>query len=163
MRRTFFNAATGLIMVLAVLTLADAVNAQGKTREARGKRYTKGQVKQVIKRVETRVDNFVKNYDRALDRSRLDGTKREDWLMKRARDLENATDELRREFDRSDRWIENKDEVRRALNIATDINRNMKRRRYDRKTEANWARVRYELNTLADIYNLPAVGSRAYS
>lgn len=156
MRKQVLNFVTGMVVVLTVLILADSINAQ-RTREARGKRYTKGQVKKVIKRLETRVDNFVKNYDKALDKSRLDGTKREDWLMKRARDLENATDELEREFDRSDRWIENKAEVRKALNIARDINRNMKNRRYGRKTEANWAKVRYELNTLADIYNLPKI------
>ena len=116
----------------------------------------------VITRVEDRVDNFVKNYDRALDNSRLDGTQREDWLMKRARDLEGATDELSREFQRRDAWIENKDEVRRCLNIATDIHKNMRSRRYGAGTEANWNRVVYELNTLADIYNLPKVGSAAY-
>ena len=161
MRKQFFSILTGMMVVFAVLMMADSTNAQ-KRREARGKKYSKAQVKKVIERVETRVDNFVENYDEALDNSRLDGTEREDWLMKRARDLENATDELEREFDRSDRWIENKAEVRKCLNIATDINRNMKNRRYGKKTESNWARVRYELNTLADIYNLPKVGSRAY-
>lgn len=161
MRKQIFSVLTGMVVVFAILVMANSTNAQ-KTKEARGKRYTKAQVKKVIERVETRVDNFVKNYDKALDDSRLDGTEREDWLMKRARDLENATDELEREFDRSDRWIENKAEVRKCLNIATDINKNMKNRRYDRKTEANWAKVRYELNTLADIYNLPKVGSSAY-
>lgn len=161
MKKQFFSVLTGMVVVFAILVLANSTNAQ-RTKEARGKRYTKAQVKKVIERVETRVDNFVENYDDALDNSGLDGTEREDWLMKRARDLENATDELEREFDRNDRWIENKAEVRKCLNIATDINRNMKNRRYNRKTEANWARVRYELNTLADIYNLPKVGSKAY-
>lgn len=161
MRKQIFSVLTGMVVVFAILVLANSTNAQ-RTKEARGKRYTKAQVKKVIERLETRVDNFVKNYDKSLDESLLDGTEREDWLMKRARDLENATDELEREFDRNDRSIENKAEVRKCLNIATDINRNMKNRRYGRKTEANWARVRYELNTLADIYNLPKVGSKAY-
>ena len=161
MRKHIFSVLTGMVLVFAILVLANSTNAQ-KTREARGKRFTKSQVKEVIKRVETRVDNFVKNYDKALDDSRLNGTKREDWLMKRARDLEHATDELRREFDRSDRWIENKAEVRKCLNIASDIDKNMRNRKYGKKTEANWAKVRYEINTLADIYNLPKVGSSAY-
>lgn len=155
------NSVKIVVAMLAVAILATTAVAQ-RTREARGKRYTKAQVKKVIERVEDRVDNFVDNYDKALDRSRLDGSEREDWLMDRARDLESATDELAREFDRRDRWVENRAEVRSCLDIATDINRNMKRRRYGRKTEANWARVRYELNTLADIYELPRVGSNAY-
>jgi hypothetical protein len=160
MRKYLVNLFVGLGAVLMMLSLADTSSAQ--RRESRNRLMTKAQVKAVINRVEDRVDNFVSNYDKALDRSRLDGTEREDWLMKRARDLESATDELSREFDRRDTWAENKEEVRRCLNIATDIDRNMKNRKYGAPTEGNWARVRYELNTLADIYNLPKVGSNVY-
>ena len=82
--------------------------------------------------------------------------------MNRARDLERATDELSREFDRRDTWAENKAEVRSCLNIATDIDRNMRNYKFGAAAEGNWNRVRYELNTLADIYNLPRVGAAAY-
>jgi hypothetical protein len=161
MKKYFVNMFVGLAAVLMVLTLAGEGSAQ-RRRESRNRLMTKAQVKQVINRVEDRVDNFVKNYDKSLDRSRLNGSSREDWLNKRARDLESATDELAREFDRRDTWGENKDEVRRCLNIASDIDRNMKNYRFGAGTEANWSRVRFELNTLADIYNLPKVGANAY-
>ena len=161
MRKYFVNLFVGLAAVLMILTFADASNAQ-RRRESRNRLMSKAQVKQVIARVEDRVDNFVGNFDRSLDKSRLDGSNREDWLNRRARDLERATDELSREFGRRDAWLENKDEVRKCLNIASDIDRNMRNRRYGSKTETNWSRVRYELNTLADIYNLPKVGSGAY-
>ena len=161
MKKCFVNLFIGLAAVLVVLTFADVSNAQ-RRRESRGKMRSKAEVKNIINRVEDRVDNFVKNYDKSLDRSRLDGSSREDWLMKRAKDLESATDELAREFDRRDAWLENKDEVRRCLNIASDIDRNMRNYRYGSAAESNWARVRYELNTLADVYNLPKVGAAAY-
>jgi hypothetical protein len=160
MKKYFVNLFVGLAAVLMVLTFADVSNAQ--RRESRGRMRSKAQVKVIIDRVEDRVDNFVNNYDRSLDRSRLNGSSREDWLMKRAKDLESATDELSREFQRRDAWLENKDEVRRCLNIASDIDRNMKNYRFGAATESNWARVRYELNTLADVYNLPKVGAGAY-
>lgn len=146
---------------LTVFMLADTANGQ-RRRESRGRGMTKAQVKVVINRVEDRVDNFQDKYDASLDRSRLDGTSREDWLNKRAKDLEHATDELAREFDRRDAWAENREEVRRCLNIASDIDRNMRNYRFGRATEANWTRVRYELNTLADIYNMARVGSSVY-
>lgn len=161
MRSKLFNLFAALSVALVILTFADTGNAQ-RRRESRGKGMTKAQVKAVINRVEDRVDNFVSNFDRSLDHSKLNGTSREDWLMKRARDLESATDELSREFDRRDAWIENREEVRRCLNIATDIDRNMKNYRYGAATENNWSRVRYELNTLADIYNMAKVGSAVY-
>lgn len=159
MNKNFLKLLTGLSALVMVLILADQSHAQ---RRARGKNYTKAQVENIIERVEERIDNFVSRLDDALDDSRLDGSRREDNINDRAGDLERATDELRREFDRRDRWIENKDEVRQCLNIANDINQVMKRRRFNRQTEQNWERVRYELNTLAKVYNLPNVGSSAY-
>ena len=146
------------------MLLAVGDSSAQKTRlELRGRNLTKAQVKVIIDRVENRVDNFVKNYDKALDHSRLNGSSREDWLNSRAKDLEKATDELRREFDRRDLWVENKDEVRKCLNIASDIDRNMKNYRFGAAAEGNWARVRFELNSLADVYNLPRVGSNVYN
>ncbi len=160
MKENLMKLIVGVSAVFMILVIADISNAQ--PRKARGKIYTKKQVEKVIKRVETRADNFVDNFDESLDNSRLDGTEREDNLMKKARKLENETDELEREFDKSDRWIENKAQVRKVLNLATDINRTVKKRRLGKKTEANWAKLRYELNTLARIYRLPLVGSSAY-
>lgn len=163
MKKYFVNLFVVLAAALMVLSLADEASAQRNRRESRGKLRSKAEVKTIINRVEDRVDNFVKNYDKSLDRSRLNGSSRENWLMQRARELESATDELAREFDRRDAWVENKDEVRRCLNIASDIDRNMRNYKYGAVTEGNWNRVRYELNTLADVYNLPQVGSKAYN
>lgn len=144
----------------ALVMLADVASAQ--PRRARGKVYTKAEVDAIIKRVETRADNFKKEFDKALDKSRLDGSDREDELNSYAKDLEKQTDELRREFDRRDLWIENKDEVRRCLATATKINVAMRNRKLGRDVETTWAALRYELNTLAKVYNLPLVGSSAY-
>lgn len=162
MNPNIFRFLTGIAAVVMIFVMFDTASAQ-RRREVRGVRLTKAQVKVIINRVEDRVDNFVKNYDKSLDRSKLDGSSREDWLIKRARDLESATDELAREFDRRDAWIENREEVRRCLNIASDIDRNMKNYRFGAVTEGNWARVRYELNSLADAYNMAKVGSAVYN
>lgn len=163
MRKRLLKSLVALSTLFVLFAVADTANAQRPRRESRGRALTKAEVKAIINRVEDRVDNFVKNYDKSLDRSKLDGSSRENWLMGRARDLERATDELSREFDKRDAWVENKEETRRCLNIASDIDRNMKNYRFGSATEANWSRVRYELNTLADVYNLPRVGARSYN
>jgi hypothetical protein len=149
------------------LTLAAALLlipnfAQAQRREARGRLYTKADVDKIIKRVEDRSDKFEKEFDKALDRSRLNNTRREDQLNDYADDLEKATDELREEFDRRDAWAENKPEVRKCLEIATKLNVAMRNRRLGTKVESTWSALRYELNTLADVYNLPPVGSAQY-
>lgn len=161
MKKNLFNLFVSLAAVLMILSVADVSNAQ-RRRESRNRKLSKAQVKIIIDRVENKVDNFVEKYDESLDRSNLNGTKREDNLNRRAKDLEGATDELSREFNRRDAWIENKDEVRKCLNIASDIDRTVRNRRLGGNTENLWAQVRYELNTLADVYNLPKVGSNSY-
>jgi hypothetical protein len=155
MKKNLFNLFASLSIVMVILVLAGVTNAQ--PRKARGNVYTKSEVNQIINNLETRLDKFKNDFDTSLDHSRLNGTDREDYLNRRAKDLERATDELRSEFDRRDKWSENKAEVRKCLNIAQDINKAMKNRKLGGKTENNWSAVRYELNTLAKIYNLPTV------
>ena len=142
-------AAVALFMVAGV-----SINAEAqRTRHGRG--YTKTQVEQIIRRVENQTDRFIRSFDRSLDQSRADGTLREDALNQRARDLENAVDVLRREFDRTDRFRETRSQVSGVLSVAEDINRAVRGRRLRGNTERLWSRVRGELNALASVYDLP--------
>ena len=144
------------VMSLAVLALAPGADAQ-RRRGPRERGYTKPEVDAVIHRVENRSDEFVRMFDRALDHSRLDGTRREDNLNEQAKRLENSLDDLRREFDRKESYVETRPEVNRTLGIAADINKTMRRRRMGGETERQWSLLRSELNTLADVYNLSGI------
>jgi hypothetical protein len=92
----------------------------------------------------------------------LNNSNREDQLNQDAKDLEHATDDLRKQFDRADKWIDNKEQVRTCLSLASKINVAMRNRRLGPKVESRWNGLRYDLNTLAGVYNLPAVGSPGY-
>lgn len=142
-----------LAAMCAMLMLSVPTDAQ-RRRTPRARGYTRTEVNEIIKRVENRSDDFIKLFDRALDRSRLDGTNREDRLNELARNMEKTLDDLRREFDRTESYIETRAEVSRCLNIAEDINKTMRARRLGGETERQWALLRAELNTLADAYNL---------
>jgi Skp family chaperone for outer membrane proteins len=154
---TFFATSLFFLAAIFAVTISTTIEANAQMRN-RSNRIAKAEVDRIIRNVEQRTDTFVRQFDTALDNSRLNGTRREDNLNQRARDLESATDELRREFDRRDRWNENRDEVRKCLNIASDINVAMRNRRLNRATENNWANVRTELNELARVYGLPRIG-----
>lgn len=143
-------AAIALLMVAMTAIPAEAQFG----RRARGRGYQKAQVEQIIRRLENQSDRFVRSFDRSLDNSRVDGTMREDNLNQRARDLENALDLLRQEFDRTDRYQDTRSQVSSVLNVADDINRAVRNRRLRGNTERLWARVRTELNYLASVYNL---------
>lgn len=149
-----------LKFLAVVVALFSTICVLSNSADAQFRRvnFSRAQVDRLIRNVEERVDRFVVQFDYALDNSRLNNTRREDNLNQRARDLETATDELRREFDRSDSRRENTAEVRRVLNIASNINVAMRNRRLNVATERNWTAVKTELNALARAYNLPQIG-----
>ncbi len=149
-----------LKFLFAIAAIIGAIGATSLDANAQTRRnnFNRAQIDRLIRNVEERVDRFVVQFDYALDNSRLNNTRREDNLNQRARDLEAATDELRREFDRNDSRRENTSEVRNCLNIASDIDVAMRNRRLNRATENNWKAVRAELNALAGAYNLSPTG-----
>jgi hypothetical protein len=138
----------GVIASVSTTTLA-------QRRGLRGRLYTKDEVNELIKRAEDRSDRFIRLFDKALDKSSLDGSRREDRLNERAKDLEKAMDALRREFDRKESYIATKPEMIRVLNTATGINQVMLNRRMGGEAEASWNALRTELNILASVYYLP--------
>ncbi len=138
------------LFALALLLTAPAF-AQGR---ARGKFYSKADVDRIIKRCEERSDAFTKMIDRNLDRSRANGTRREDNINNQVRELERALDELRREFDRRDTWRETRREVEKVMRESDEINALMRNSRFDRNVEREWQLVKSDLNKLAGVYDL---------
>lgn len=146
------------VAMFVVMLAVDTANAQA--RRYRVRTISQQQVEQLLERIEERTDAFSNQLNKSLDRSRLDGGRTEDNIAERASELENATDELRREFDHNDTRGENRPEAQKILRAATQVNRIMMRRNFSRQAENNWLRLRTELNTLARIYGLPAIGAR---
>jgi len=118
--------------------------------------YTKADVERIIKRVEERSDEFRKVVDRSLDRSVLNGTNREDNINQQVKELENAIDTLRHDFDRANTWAETRSQVQRVINEADEVNAIVRRGRWKRggPVKSEWALVRSDLNKLAAVYNL---------
>jgi hypothetical protein len=152
MRNQYGRIFITLTCVCALVALCAVPGAA--QRRYRPRPYTKAQVDEVIRRVENRTDGFVRLFDNSLDNSRLDGSRREDRLNERARELEQATNELRRRFDRTESYYDTRPEVNRCLNLASGINQVMRRRRMGGNTEQQWNMLRAELNALADVYGL---------
>ena len=153
--KRFTKMVMGLFFVaMASLMLASVGAAQGT---AGGRFYTKADVEYIIKRVEERSDSFRKVIDRSLDRSVLDGTNREDNINQQVKELENAIDKLRKEFDRAQTWQETRGQVQTVLNEADEVNAIVRRGRWRRggPVKSEWSLVRNDLNRLAGVYDLP--------
>lgn len=153
MNRNLSKVVGGAIVVCLLAVMS--VSIQGQNRRYRSRTYAKAEIDRLIRRVENQSDLFVRSFDRSLDNSRLDGTMREDNLNQRARSLETDLDSLRQEFDRTDRYLDTRSRVSRALNTAEGINAVVRRRRLRGNAERVWAQLRTELNALAYAYNLP--------
>ena len=143
--------ATATLMFLSIAS--SVAPAQGTHR---GQFYTKADVEHIIKRVEERSDEFRKVIDKSLDRSAINGTNREDNINEQVKELENAIDKLRSEFDRAQTWEETRSQVQRVMNEADEVNAIVRRGRWPRggPVKSSWALVRSDLNKLAGVYNL---------
>jgi hypothetical protein len=144
---------TKMLLVLVLGLLALPIAAQNR-RGPRGRVYTKAEVNDRIKIAENRSDRFIKLLDRALDKSAANGSEREDRINERAKDFEKAMDQLRKEFDKKESYIETKPEMRRVLDVAREINEVMLRRSLRTDVEEEWVILRRELNVLASVYYL---------
>src|SRR3970040_2538994 len=79
-----------LAIVFAFTSLGMIVGAQQQPY-----RLSDQQVKDLLSRIEKDTDTFRPNLDRALDRSRIDGNRKEDNINQFVKDFEQSTDRLR--------------------------------------------------------------------
>jgi hypothetical protein len=159
---------TGVIFLLLVLVslfaLPSDISAQGRHRgndrnnnSRYEERYTKREVEQIIRRVEEGSDRFRKDLDRDLDRSRLDGSKKEDRINEDVKRFERELDNLRKEFDRNDNWWQSRNNVQIALDAARPVATRMRNNPFSANVREQWRILRDDLNRLASTYNLPRV------
>lgn len=153
MKNKFLKITASLAVLFIILAFAETGNAQNR----RGRFVSKQQVENLLERIEERSDRFSNQLNKSLDRSRLDGGRTEDNITARVRDLENATDELRREYDHNDSHAENSPEARRVFTAARAVNRIMLRRSFSRQAEQSWVVLRTEINALARLFRQGAI------
>ena len=108
-------------------------------------------VKKLMAQLKKDTGKFRKSLDSSLDRSRLNGTNREDDINRFLKNYEDATERL------YSRFKDNKSvgtDVEAVLDGAAEINQFMTRRLASEKAERDWAAVRQDLRRLAEAYNV---------
>ena len=158
----------GIATILAALVLPLGLNAQGnrgdRDRHESGGRddrrdqdERRGRVAGIIADCEQRTNEFNAVLKRSLDRSALDGTRREDRLNREAAKLEHAMNRLR------DSWNEDKDfersrrNLRAALSAGQDIHRALSRHQVRGHVQREWDVLREQLNRLAEVFKEPKI------
>lgn len=156
-KRTFRLTATAIVAASVMLGFGSPAYAQ-QWDQRYWNRLSKRDVERVIANTERIANDFRRDLDRWLDDSRMDGTEREDQYNAKVKAFEQATNRLRSEFDRRDKWWESRDEVRAVLNTARPISDFMQRRgryKYSSVLANQWWHLRKQINKLASTYRLP--------
>jgi hypothetical protein len=137
---------TMLVILTALLWGTGSTTAAAAQRPYRVSDF---QVEQLLRRIEQRSNTFQNSLNMALDRSIIDGSRREDNINQFVDEFAAATTRLRQRFDgRSSSAAD----AREVMIRAGYIDRFMQRHNLSAGVERNWIALRSDLSTLADYY-----------
>ena len=157
--KTFYGfRAVAICMALVVLGISlgslDAAKAQPQVRT-----YARADIERFIRDVEQSSRDFQHAFDTWLDRSRLDGRPQEDTYNRQVQNLTSALGTLRSNFNRRNDWWLARSDMQRVLSAASDVNSIVGNRGVRGGLNRQWSTLRANLNTLANAFNLPQVGT----
>ena len=139
-----------MLIVFNVLMLLAGFSVVARAQDT-PYRLSDKEVKKLMAQLKKDTGRFRKSLDSSLDRSRLNGTNREDDINAIVKNYEDATERL------YSRFKDNKSvgaDVEAVLDGAAELDRFMTRRLASEKAERDWAAVRDDLRHLADAYNV---------
>jgi hypothetical protein len=131
-------------------------------RNGRMSDYERRQLRDLSRRIDDRSGDMQRDVDRLLDRSRINGTNREDHVNDDAREFRRAAERFRNVAGDSDRLDRSRDEARELLQAASHLSRMLGRVRMDGRTSNDWNQIRSDLRAVANIYNLRFNDDRGY-
>ena len=114
-------------------------------------RITDREVEKILHRIEQQSDKFRSALDAALDKSRLNGTRREDDINAFVKDFYSQTKTLHEHFDAHK---STNADVQSVLNRASRIDEFIRRNRLKKNAEQEWSKLKVNLDELARVYNV---------
>jgi DNA repair ATPase RecN len=108
-----------------------------------------GNVTETMRSLESNTDKFAESLNKALDASKLDGTKVQDQINGYVDQFEEATDKLEQK-------VEDQQAApglfKEVVKRAKTINKAMLKYKLGPEAEADWAKVRNDINSLGKSY-----------
>lgn len=124
----------------------------------RNQNYYGRTVREAIRRIEDNSDNFNDRIDGALDRSRVNGRRREDQILNIAKNFEETADDLNDRYGEGRNLENSRNLAQRLLDDGTRLDRFIRRQRLDNRTEQLWNQISQDLRIVADAYGYRARG-----
>jgi len=139
-----------ILAAVALLCLGAPVGVQSQVI-GQPYRLSDKEVEKIIRQVDRRAETFRESLDASLDRSRLDGTKREDDINAFIKDFDEHTKRL---HDRFDAHKSVASDVEAVLNRASFIEKFVRRHRLSDRAQKDWAALQASLDDLAHAYSV---------
>ena len=156
--KNYFTAIAIATMILGITVVATAQRRNNQTYDPY---YGRSNVNlsYAIKNLRNNARRFEDDLDRQLDRSRYDGTAREDDLNRLAGRFKNAAEDLDDEYEGRSRGSMNSssDEARRVVSYGSQLDNALSRSRITYNNinlQQTWGAIEQDLMTISNAYNL---------
>ncbi|HKY45092.1 MAG TPA: hypothetical protein VJM50_18520 [Pyrinomonadaceae bacterium] len=140
-----------LIALFFIMTCLGVVTRTQAQVVGQPYRLSDKEVERILHRTENQANAFRRSLDAALDRSRLNGTNREDDINAFIKNFDQQTKQLHERFDDHKSVAA---DVEAVLNRAADIDQFMRRQPLSERAQNDWSAVRASLDELAAAYNV---------
>ena len=114
-------------------------------------RYDDRGLRDSVHRLDRLAKDFERDMDRALDRSRADGTNREDRINDQVHQFRDAVGDLKSRVGDGRDLNRSSNEARRVFQKADELDR-FARRGFDGRTASQWSQIQQELRYISGAY-----------
>ena len=141
------------LFVISVVCVCSALLASAALAQGVGEPYRLNdkEVERILHRIEQQSDHFRSSLDSALDRSRFNGSRREDDINSFIKNFYEQTKRLHEHFDKHHSASA---DVQAVLDSAARIDDFMRRNRLTAKAQDDWSALKGNLDELASAYNV---------
>ena len=157
-RTASFSILAAVILALCLPALAIAQGGYGYPDYGRQNgnygRYDERYVKDSIQRLDRVAKDFEKDLNRALNNSRVNGSRNEDYMNAQARDFRRAVGDLKSRFGDGRDLNRSRNEAQRVLQQAQQFDQMGRSRAIDNRVASDWSQIQQELRIISDAYGI---------
>jgi hypothetical protein len=139
-----------ILCAVSAFSLLTSIAVMGQT-QLQPYRLTDREVQSILRGVESQADTFRKDLRTALNKSRFNGSRREDDINAFVKEFDRDTNTLRDHFNGHK---STSSDVQSVLNRAAEIDRFMSRNALTPQVHNSWNTLRSDLEQLAEVYNV---------
>ncbi len=143
-----------LVLGIVAFALPGTASAQwGRGRDRDNyRRYDERALRDSVHRLDRLSKDFERNIDRALDRSRANGSDREDRINDNVHQFRDAVGDLKSRVGNGRDLNNSADEARRVLQEGQQLDRIARPRWFDNRLASDWSQIQRELRFIGDVY-----------